>query len=379
MRFTFSPRNSRDVNFALLIAISVVFSSAGVAQVSPPLDADVAGVEAPAETHFWLRVTGDRVNIRSRADVNSRIVGRASVGDLVEGTAEEYGWYRIVPPPDVFSLVASEYIDRVAGAGGVVNVDTSLRVRVGSDIQARDPELSEVQTRLQPGDEVEIVGQINDQWLKIRPPAGVYVFIWGEFTERLSDEEAARLRAKQPTVKPAETAKEPEPTAPPTADTTPPIAEKPATQPSPRPADVATASPKSVSEPVQAPPASQPAPAADAVGSRQTALVPKVAIKPVSPKATKIESIPKRPFDARGIIKPSFAIEPGEYGLRYTLSDSATKEQRAYIEIPPELGFDAPKSIGKYVGVHGVWTDDTTSGVKVLRATHVAVLKIDRP
>lgn len=377
MRATLSPQSSCRVYRALLIAGVVACASIGVAQVSPPLDAETTSAESSTEMRFWLRVTGERVNIRSRADVNSRIVGHASAGDLVEATAEEYGWFRIVPPVGVHSLVASEFIDRVGGASGVVNVDTSLRVRVGSDIQERDPELSEVQTRLQPGDEVQILGQLNEQWLKISPPADVRVYIWGEFTERVGDDEAARIRANGPSAKPAEAPKT-APVAAEDAATKPPITEKPA-EPTSQPAPVVIATPEPVREITQAPPASQPAPLRAVLPPPQPAPAPEAQIKQVTPQPPKTEAIPRRQFDARGVLQPSFDIEPGEYGLRYTLSDAVTHKRHAYIEIPPELGFKAPESVGNYVGVHGVWVEDPAAGVKVLRATHVAVLKVNRP
>lgn len=375
MCVTLSPRIFSFVRYSILIAASATCTSLGWAQISPPLDDDATGVESRSEDHFWLRVTGERVNIRSRADVNSRIVGHVNADDLVEALSGEYGWFRIVPPDGVHSLVASEFIDRVGGASGVVNVDTSLRVRVGSDVQQRDPELSEVQTRLQPGDEVEILGQLNEQWLKITPPTGVHVYIWGDFTERVSEEETARIAANKPSAKPTATAREPAQPATEDVVTTQPVADKTTDAPS-QTTPVVTAAPPD-REVAQAAPASQPATVRIVTPPPQPA--PAAQIKKVAPEPQKVETIPRRPFDARGVLRPSYAIEPGEYGLRYTLSDAVTHKRQAYIEIPPELGFRAPKSIGKYVGVHGLWIEDQIAGAKVLRATHVAVLRINHP
>ena len=67
----------------------------------------------PSEARYWLRVTADRVNLRSKGDLNSRIVGRVSRDDVLEAVGREYGWHQIVPPAGLFSLVSARYIERV--------------------------------------------------------------------------------------------------------------------------------------------------------------------------------------------------------------------------------------------------------------------------
>ena len=165
----------------------------GVLAAGVPAGAQTTQPADEATPFYWLRVTADRVNLRSRADANSRIVARAVRDDVLKGVGQEYGWFRVIPPPDVYSIVSADYIETVGENRGIVRVVTTLRVRVGSDIQPRDPLLSEVQVRLPSGAEVRILGHLDDRWLKIAPPKDVYVYVFGDYVERIDEAEAQRL------------------------------------------------------------------------------------------------------------------------------------------------------------------------------------------
>lgn len=153
--------------------------------------------------NYWLRTTANLVNVRSRADLNSRVVARVPLNTVLRGVAEEGDWHRILPPDGVFSLVSAAYIDRQSQTHGVVRVNVgTLRVRVGSTVVDVDPLKEEVQTRLTRGTPVDIVGEQSDGWLRIKPPAGVYYYISKTYTERITEDEARRLMAS-PTATPA--------------------------------------------------------------------------------------------------------------------------------------------------------------------------------
>lgn len=143
----------------------------------------------------WLRVVGDEVNLRARPDVNSVSVMRMPRDAVLKAEGGQFGWYRVEAPPGVFSYVAALYIQRRPDGTGVVSVQSgTLRVRVGSLVRDLDPERSDVQTRLENGAVVQIVGQEGD-WLKIVPPPGVWFHVSQDFVTPISDEAASRLRA----------------------------------------------------------------------------------------------------------------------------------------------------------------------------------------
>jgi hypothetical protein len=212
---TITVRAALSPSHLLPVLVLVVTAAAGAPaqSLSDPVEPRASSATQPAQAQYWLRVTAERVNLRSRADLNSRIVGRVNRDDVLEGCGTENGWHKIVPPGGVFSLVAAQYVERVGGDRGLVKVDTSLRVRVGSDIQPRDPMLSEVQTHLERDAQVRILGELTGGWLKIAPPEGVYVYISADYVEQITPEVAGRLRAAKAAAPPVDSAAPVQPTA----------------------------------------------------------------------------------------------------------------------------------------------------------------------
>ncbi len=401
-------------------AFSLVALLVAAATTSPALAQSTTGSAAvlpepsaeATQSEYWLRVTAERVNVRSRADLNSRIVGRVNRDDVLEGWGSENGWHKIVPPPGVYSLVAAQYIERVGEDRGLVKVETSLRVRVGSDVQPRDPMLSEVQTRLEPDAEVRILGGLDGGWLKIVPPDGVYVYISGDYVEQVTAEVADRLRAAKPTAAVAASPASGKPTGPTT---------QPAEQPDlsglwgmrlasvlesveaeqRKPSDEQAWEPfatrlRPIAVQREEPQVARLAAAwlektesriKEQAVAREAREIARQAERDRARHARELEEIrrakddlkPRSEFDARGVLRPSFAVPAGPYGLRYKLQDPFTHKVAAYVEFPTELGVDVTTCVGKYVGVRG--EEQTIKGVSVsiLRVTRLTVLNPDGP
>jgi hypothetical protein len=372
----------------------------------------------PTEEPYWLRVTGDRVNVRSRADLNSRIVGRVNQDDVLEAVGGEYGWHRIVPPAGVFSLVSASYIQRLGGDRGVVNVDTTLRVRVGSDLQPRDPMLSEVQTRLENGTEVQIVGELDRDWLKIVPPEGVYVYVSDDYVERISAEAANRLRAARPAAgsQPSvAVASRPGPSSQVAVTTQPaeqpgltgrwgkrlgwilPVIEKEERKPlvnqswdgvlshlrpiaaqreEPEVAKLAAEWTEKIERRVEEQATARTAQEIARQSERDKARHAQ-ALEELRREKGLLETGPE--FDARGVLRPSFVLPAGPYGMRYKLEEPFTHKVQAYVEFPTELRIDVGACIGKYVGVRGEKQKEEGVSVSVLRVTDLTVLNPDEP
>ena len=419
------------------ILCAITFSLLTFALAGPPWSVALAQPAAdgsdgqpsaqPADESYWLRVTGERVNLRSRPDVNSRIVGRVDSDEPLEAVGSEYGWHRVVPPSSVFSVVSTKYIERVGVDRGVVRVETTLRVRVGSDVQPRDPLLSEVQTRLSRGAEVRIVGELDGEWLKIVPPAGVYVYISGDHVERVDADVASRLRASKP---PSDselagvvaTGHETEVLSPPAQATSQPdlsgsfgrLFEKELpwleqfddraaeTQPAGDRTELYLRSSEVVerlrplAEQREEPQVAQLAAAwihriERWRGGRASSQVAREIVRQSdidkARHARELEGIRRAreelttgsTFDARGVLRPSFALAAGPYGLRYKLQDPFTHAVQAYVEFPTELGVDVGACVGKYVGVRGERRSEEDVGTTILRVTHITVLNPDKP
>lgn len=372
-------------------------------------NAALAQQTASGAQRQWLRVTSDNVNLRSRPDLNSLIVGRVSQGAVLESTGVENGWRVLVPPPGVFSIVAAQFVEMLDSNRGRVNVDTSLRVRVGSDIQSYDPMLCEVQTHLRRGDEVEIVGRLNPEWLKIKPPTGVYVYIAGEYVTEIPAEEAERLRENRTVQESDESA---EPTQ---ADVTPVL---PPAVPAASAADLSGPWGQKLAEVQQeierlgenddvepdwdsltaklrpiAVQSEEPGVAALAADwlrkieqQAQDDATSQEATKPATSEPLRqLQPAPAQPakpgqaFDATGILRPSFALPVGPHGLRYRLLTPGTGKVTAYIEIPADLGLNINECVEKYVGVKGTPLRLSDPPVTILRVTQLTVLEMKTP
>jgi SH3-like domain-containing protein len=130
---------------------------------------------------YVAEVTVRTVNVRSGPSTNYYIVTSLNAGQRVQVIGEENGWCAIVPPAGCFSLIAETYVDVGENSKGVVNGD-AVRVRAGSD---RDEHRYAVQTKLDRGAEVSIIGTAVDGFLKIQPPTGVSVWVRGDYVQRV--------------------------------------------------------------------------------------------------------------------------------------------------------------------------------------------------
>jgi uncharacterized protein YgiM (DUF1202 family) len=132
---------------------------------------------------YFASITATEVNVRSGPSTNYYIVTKLQAGDRVEVREEDAGWFGIVPPPGCFSLISKHYVDLDGKGGGVVN-GNNVRVRAGSN---RNPSRYAVQVKLNEGDEVEVMEDGPEGFLKIKPPKGAYAWIHGELTARASE------------------------------------------------------------------------------------------------------------------------------------------------------------------------------------------------
>lgn len=136
--------------------------------------------QAPAKTVIGAgEVTGDDVYIRSGPSLNHYTISKLEAGSTVAVVGEREGWYEILPPAGVFSLISGDYVDTVDDANGVVN-GNNVRVRAGSLLNKNK---YTVQLLLSKGAEIQVLGRNPDGFLKIEPPAGATVWISSEYVD----------------------------------------------------------------------------------------------------------------------------------------------------------------------------------------------------
>lgn len=117
-----------------------------------------------------VRVTADRVNLRTRAELESEQVGNVNEGDVLTVIARHGDWIEVAPPTNLAFWVHRDFLE-----GSMVNT-RKLNVRSGPSIN------HSIVGQLAKGDPVGVRGNFGE-WVEIGPPPGASVFVFGELVE----------------------------------------------------------------------------------------------------------------------------------------------------------------------------------------------------
>lgn len=134
------------------------------------LIAAVTAVHAQTNEVLKIRVTGDRVSLRAKPDLNGDLLDRAMRGEEMAYFEKTNGWVAVQAPESLDFWVAAEYVQN-----GIIQPE-KLNVRSGP---SRNYSIVAVVSK---GDTVSLRGEFND-WLKIAPPQGSRVWISEDFVE----------------------------------------------------------------------------------------------------------------------------------------------------------------------------------------------------
>jgi hypothetical protein len=151
----------------LIIAPAVLLVLAAPASLRAEDTPDVPN----AKFNFMGETTGS-VFVRSGPSDNYYPTTKLEKGQKVKVVGIKYQWLKIEPPAESFSYVGKAFVDR-HGDGKSGRVNNPANVRAGSALNQMK---TTIQTKLDPGAEVKILGE-EDEYYKIEPPAGAYVYI----------------------------------------------------------------------------------------------------------------------------------------------------------------------------------------------------------
>lgn len=157
MRVSYSRFNSKEaMKFRLLILLSSLCFS----------------VAAQTNEVAKVKVTGDRVSLRSKPDLNSELLDHAMRGEELEYFEKTNGWVAVQAPDSLNFWVSGEFVQN-----GVVQPD-KLNIRSGPS------QNYSVVCVVKKGDSLALRGEFNE-WLKIAPPAGSQVWISEKYVEMI--------------------------------------------------------------------------------------------------------------------------------------------------------------------------------------------------
>lgn len=164
----------------LILASSGFTQQPAISSGEPDSANDVNAVGSPSFPYV-AEITGDNVNVRSGPGTNYYSCGKLYKGDRVEVVSTQLGWSRIIPPASTFSWISMRYIaiNLNDPTVGVVTGD-DVCVYAGSDYVEPMHSTSE-QVRLQRGEKVKLLAEEKDDYCKIAPPSGAYLWVSSKY------------------------------------------------------------------------------------------------------------------------------------------------------------------------------------------------------
>lgn len=148
-----------------------------------PVTTEMARSAPAAEGPFVAEVIGNDVHVRSGPGTNFYHCGKLYRGDRVQVLKSQQGWSCIVPPPGCFSWVAMQYvsINMENPTQGIVTGD-NVGVYAGSDYVEPIHSTSK-QVVLNRGQSVKLLSEEKDDYYKIAPPEGAYLWVSTQFLQ----------------------------------------------------------------------------------------------------------------------------------------------------------------------------------------------------
>jgi hypothetical protein len=153
-----------------------------------------AGIAA-GQTENQVKVIGQRINLRARADVQSEVVGQAADGDILVAKSFQDDWVEVAAPDAIDLWVQRDFLKE--------NVVTAskLNIRAGAGINFT------VVGNLGKGDVVTLRGDFGE-WVKIAPTPGSSLWVNRAYVQVLQPEKAKPPVVEAP-AKPAVAVSEP--------------------------------------------------------------------------------------------------------------------------------------------------------------------------
>jgi len=149
----------------------------------------------PAETSsfpYTAEITGTDVYVRSGPGTNYYRCTKLNKPDRITVVAHDHSWSKIVPPPDCFSWISTQYI-KSDPADPTTGIVTGNKVRIWAGSSYLEPiHSTRLQRWLNVGDTVKLLGEEKAGYYKIAPPPETYFYVSTEFTKPVESGELAK-------------------------------------------------------------------------------------------------------------------------------------------------------------------------------------------
>jgi uncharacterized protein YgiM (DUF1202 family) len=172
---------------SFLLVVLAAIASVGFAQpaaTSPEGSASIDDANAAAAHVFpyVAEIIGNDVRIRSGPGTNFYDCGKLYKGDRVEVVRTQFGWSCIVPPAGSFSWISMQYVSVHLDDPTVGDVTGDVSVYAGSD-EVKSMHSTSEQIKLKRGQTVKLLGEEKDDYYKIVPPSGAYLWVSSQYVK----------------------------------------------------------------------------------------------------------------------------------------------------------------------------------------------------
>lgn len=162
--------------------LSAAFSTAavGLFPLPPAVGQEQSQPDADnSKYRFAGVINADAVYVRSGAGESNYPTTKLDKGTEVTIVGIKNDWLKIVPPEGSYGLAPKVYVEK-QGDGSVGRITQADRmIRIGSELV---PSKSAVLTSLNEGDEVAIIGEV-DEYFKIKPPEGSFLYVHKNYVD----------------------------------------------------------------------------------------------------------------------------------------------------------------------------------------------------
>jgi hypothetical protein len=149
--------------------------------VNLPVTTEVPTAIRPAQNPVIAEIIGNDVYIRSGPGTHFYHCGKLFDGDRVQVVETQQGWSSIVPPPGCFSWVAMQYVG-INLDNPTMGIITGNNVGVYAGSDYVEPMYSvRKQITLNRSQNVRLLSEEKDEYYKIAPPEGAYLWISSQF------------------------------------------------------------------------------------------------------------------------------------------------------------------------------------------------------
>jgi uncharacterized protein YgiM (DUF1202 family) len=178
--------SSRGRVVLALFCVAIV-ASLGVVQAqqdaNQPVERPVTMEALQAPGPSVANVTANDVYIRSGNGTNFYHCGKLYKGDRVQVIKTQQGWSCIAPPPGCFSWIAMQYVS-INLDNPTVGIVTGDNVGVYAGADYIEPMYStSKQVVLNRGQTVRLLSEEKDEYYKIAPPEGAYLWVSSQFLQ----------------------------------------------------------------------------------------------------------------------------------------------------------------------------------------------------